>query len=242
MSIASSTPLPTLLFAAFATIAVTGCGINVRLDDDTTRRIEHDTVQVDGLTRLELRTDNGAVEIRGGGGDEIAVRTVLQESNEGDADSSIDMEGDDLVITGECDGPWFDNCSVGFIVTVPSDFDLDVATDNGRIEITDVDGDVRIETDNGAITADRLGSSTVDARTDNGRVRLIFDGAPMSVDAHTDNGAIAVRLPNDDASYAVDADSDNGRIDVDVRTDPSSDRHVHATSDNGAIEVEYRSA
>lgn len=240
MSIATSAPLPTLVFAALATLAVAGCGVNVSLDDDTTRRIVHDTVPVDGLRGLELATDNGEVQVRGGGGDEIAVRTVLVERNAGDAEYSVDVDGDRLVVAGECDARWWHRCAVGFIVTVPSDFEVEVETGNGRVALSDVDGKVRVETDNGAIEADRIGSTVVDTRTDNGRIRLGFDGAPTEVSATTDNGAIAVRLPDLGLDYAVDADSSRGDVDVDVRTDPESERHVTARSDNGAIDVEYR--
>jgi hypothetical protein len=240
MSIATSAPLPTLVFAAFATLAVAGCGVDVSLDDDTTRRIVHDTVPVDGLRGLELATDNGEVQVRGGSGDEIAVRTVLVERNAGDAEYSVDLDGDRLVVAGECDARWWDRCAVGFIVTVPSDFEVDVETGNGRVALSDVDGEVRVETDNGAIEADRIGSTVIDTRTDNGRIRLSFDDAPTEVSATTDNGAIAVRLPDLGLDYAVDADSSRGDVDVDVRTDPESERHVTARSDNGAIDVEYR--
>jgi hypothetical protein len=240
MSFVSSAPVPTLMFAAFATLAVAGCGVNVGLDDDTTRRIEHDDLPVDDLRRLELTTDNGEVQIRGGGGDEIGVRTVLVERNEGDAEYSVDVVGDRLVVAGECDARWWDRCQVGFVVTVPSDFDVEVETNNGRVSVSDVAGEVRVETDNGAIDGDRLSSSTVDTHTDNGRIRLTFDDAPMSVNAETDNGAIAVRLPDLEHDYAVDADSSRGNVDVDVRTDPVADRHVSARSDNGAIDIEYR--
>lgn len=83
MSVVTSAPIPTLVFAAFATLAVAGCGINVSLDDDTTRRIEHDDLPVADLRRLDVTTDNGEIQIRGGGGDEITVRSVLVERNQG---------------------------------------------------------------------------------------------------------------------------------------------------------------
>ena len=241
VSIATSASLPTIVFAAFVTLAVAGCGgLGVSLDDDTTRRIEHDSVPVDELQGLELTTDNGEVEIRGGGGDEIAVRTVLAERHEGDGEYSLDVNGDRLLVTGECDGRRIDDCTVGFIVTVPSDFEVDIETHNGRVSVADLDGGVRVETDNGAIDAERIGAARVDTHTDNGRIRLTFDDSPISVAATTDNGAIAVRLPDFGVDYSVDADSDNGRVDIDVRTDPAADHQVTARTDNGAIDVEYR--
>lgn len=238
MSVVTSAPIPALMLAAFATLAVAGCGIDVSLDDDATRPIEHDDLPVADLRRLDVTTDIGEIHVRGGGGDEITVRSLLVERNEGDAEYSLDVDGDRLVVHGEWDARWWDRCSVGFVVTVPSDFEVDIETDNGRVEVADVDGEVRVETDNGAIDAERLGSAIVDTRTDNGRIRLAFDEAPTVVSAASGNGAIAVRLPDLDLEYAVDAASTRGR--VDVRTDPAADRRVTARSDNGQIDVEYR--
>jgi DUF4097 and DUF4098 domain-containing protein YvlB len=229
-----------LLFAAVAALAASGCSVQLDLDDDTTRRIENDVVPVASLTRLEVDTDNGAVEIVGGGVDEIEIRTVLEESNEGDAEYSIDTDGDSLVLRGECDGRAWNHCQVGFKVTVPDDVDVDVQTSNGKVMIDGLAGDVDVETDNGAIEGERLATAAVRARTDNGRIQLVFDESPTVVDATTDNGAIDVRLPDDGAAYDVDAQSDNGNVDVDVRTDPTAERTIVVESDNGAIDVEYR--
>ena len=239
MSIATSTPFPTLLLATFATFAVAGCGISVSFDDgDATRRTVDESFDAAGLHGLDLDTDNGAVEIRGGAGDDIDVHVVLRESRDGDADYTIEVDGDRLVVDGECDSGWFRHCSVGFVVTVPDDFDVDATTDNGRIELTDVDGDVRLRSDNGAIDADGLGAAVVDARTDNGRIRLGFGVAPTDVTVDTDNGAIVVRVPDTADAYAVDADTDNGAIDVDVRVDSSAERFIVARSDNGSIDID----
>lgn len=242
MSIATSTPLPILAFAVFATIAVAACDVNVSLDDDTTRRVEYETVPAGSLRVVDVDTGNGDVEVRGGAGDEIGIRSVLQERHEGDAEATISVDGDRLVIGGACDGHWWDDCSVGFVVTVPSGVDVAVSTDNGRVELDGIDGDVHVETDNGAIEATALGSDTVVTRTDNGRIGLTFDDAPRSVTTRTDNGAISVRLPEDTARYSVDAHSGNGAVDVDVHTDPDAEHQVAATSDNGSIGIGYRTA
>lgn len=240
MPLATSTPLPTLLFAAVATLAVTGCSVQLDLNDDTTRRIENETVPAASLTGIEVTTENGALEIVPGAGDEVAIRVVLQEKNEGDADYTVDTDGDRLVVVGECDGRAWNGCSVGFVLTVPEGFDVTADSDNGRVTVEGVTGAIDIETDNGAIDGDGLASPSVNARTNNGRIQLIFDAAPDMVDATTDNGAIAVRVPDDGTVYDVDADSDNGSVDVDVKTDADADSSIVVESDNGSIDVEYR--
>ncbi len=240
MSLATSTSIPTLLFAAFAAVSLAGCGFTVTVDGDTTTRTEDETVPADGITTLDVATDTGAVEILGGSVEEVTIRSVLRERHDGDAEASVEIDGDRIVIVGDCDHHWWDPCSVGFVVTVPSEFDVRVNTGNGRVEASGIDGDMTIETDNGAIEATALGGDAVVTETDNGRIRLAFDTAPLSVRADTDNGAVSVRLPDDGDRYAVDADSDNGHVGVTVGTDPAAERHVVARSDNGSIDIGYR--
>lgn len=224
------------MFAAFAAVTLVGCGITA--DGDTT--IQDETVPATGIAAVDVDTDNGAIEIRGGAGDEITIQSVLRERHEGDADASVEIDGDRLVIVGECDHRWWNACSVGFVVTVPSAFDVRVSTGSGRVETQGIDGDVTITTDNGAIEAGALGGGSVVTESDNGRIELTFDDAPSSVHAQTDNGAISVRLPAEGDRYAVDAGSDNGNVDITVSTDPEAERHVVARSDNGSIEIGYR--
>ena len=242
MSLATSTPLPTLLFAAFATLTVAGCGVTARIGGDTITRVEDDTIPVDDIHVVDIRTDNGSVEVRGGGGDDITVVAALEEHHDGDAESSVDVDDGRLLIDGTCDARWWDPCSVVYVVTVPSDFEVRVVTDNGRVDVSQIDGDVDLSTDNGAIAASDLGSDTVVTSTDNGRIRLTFEQVPTSVETTTDNGAIVVALPQTDDGYAVDASTDNGHVAVDVVDDPASDRHITARSDNGRVSIEYRTA
>lgn len=246
MSIARSTSVPVLVFAAFATLAVAGCGVSVTPTGDAARRVENESVPVDDLRMVHIDTENGSVELRSGGRDEIGVRSILRERHDGDADSTITVDGDRLLIAGECDDRFWNRCSVGFVVTVPSDLDIEVSTENGRIDLTGINGAIDVTTDNGAIEGTALGSAELTAHSDNGRIRLSFDSAPTNVDAESDNGAISVQLPDDaedrEGGYEVDAHSGNGAVDVDVRTDPSSSRHLGVRSDNGTIDIGYRTS
>ena len=193
---ATIAPLPTLVLAAFAAVAMTGCAVSLDLNDDTTRRIDEDTIPLGDLDALAITTDNGQVDVVAGNVTAVELRAVLVESDRGDADYTVRREatGDTerLVIDGECDGGWLDRCSVGFRVVVPADFDVDITTDNGRIDVDGITGDLDIRTDNGAIDGDDLGAATAIAQTDNGRIELSFADTPSTVDAETDNGRICL--------------------------------------------------
>lgn len=240
MSLATNTPLPTILLAVLAILALGGCAIRFDVDGDTTRQIERETLPVSDLAAIDISTENGAVAVRTGSNDEIEIEVRLEESQSGDADYSVTTEGDRLVLVGECDARWWRHCKVGFHAVVPDWFDVRVGTGSGAITIDGVSGELEVATANGAIDAEGLRAETVRADTDNGRVELAFDAPPEWVGLESGNGALAVRLPPGD-SYDVDAASDNGAIDVDVRTAPGADRQVVARSGNGAIDVGYGS-
>lgn len=242
MSVIGIAPLPALLFAAFAAVVATGCGVNVELGADTIRRIEREELSASGVERVEIDTGNGRVDVVASAAatNEIEVEIVMHESDEGDADYTIEVDGDVVSIHGECDGGWVRQCSVGFVVTMPDHVDVEVDTANGAIVLDELAGDIVAHTNNGAVTGDDLVSHDVDIRTNNGGIELRFDRAPVRVDARTDNGSIDVRVPDDGTDYDVSADSDNGRVDVDIPDDEGSSHHITAESSNGRIDIAFR--
>lgn len=252
-------PLPTLFVAALGVVALAGCGVNVELGDDTSSRTETERIPVAGLTILEVETDNGEVVVgsAGSSGDEVVVEALIRESDRGDAEVTIETDGDRLVVRGACDDGWFDHCRIGFEITVPAGLDVVVRTDNGHIDVADVEGRVEVRTDNGhidlagidggvlarsdngAIDGRDLGADEVSAHTDNGGVDLRFRTAPTDVDVITDNGSIEVVLPDDGEPYDVEADSDHGDVDVDVDVVSEGPRCVVVRTGNGSIDVSH---
>lgn len=239
MSIVTALPLPALVTAVCAAVALTGCGVSIDLGGDVTERTESDVVDAAGIERLLVETGNGRITVTAGDTDEIDVTARLRESDEGDADWVVREEGDALVVEGRCDDGWFDECSVGFEIVVPADLGVDVETDNGRIDLDGLAGPVTAETDNGSIAAGALRSSRVQVDSDNGRIDLRFTDVPDDVTATSDNGSIVVRFPDDGAAHDVSTTTDNGSVTVDVRTDPTSARTIDIETDNGSIEVAY---
>ncbi|MEU5980155.1 DUF4097 family beta strand repeat-containing protein [Streptomyces sp. NPDC047315] len=171
-------------------------------------------------------------------------------------DASWRMEQDRLTLRVDCDG--LGDCSARHTVQVPRDVAvtvehdngdltasgfrtaLAISTDNADVTVRDTTGDLRLESDNGSIVAERITAAKVRAETDNGKVRIEFkesSAAAERVEAVSDNGDIVLELARGGAPYAVTAKSDNGKRRVDVPTDDNSQRVVKARNDNGSVTI-----
>ncbi|MFD3522869.1 DUF4097 family beta strand repeat-containing protein [Streptomyces sp. NPDC058653] len=114
---------------------------------------------------------------------------------------------------------------------------LNLRSDNGSVEVLNSSGTLELFSDNGKVTTERVSSTSVRARSDNGAVRLELTAVPDTVETFSDNGSVTVDLPRSDTAYAVTAESDNGSVDVGVPTDDDSAHVVKARSDNGKVTV-----
>jgi hypothetical protein len=225
-----------LAAATGAAVLLAGCSLDVEVGD-TTRRVEHERVPADGVATLVVASENGAVDVRGDDVDQIEIESIFDESDHGDGSSEIERDGGRVVVTGDCDDSWRKSCSVGFRITVPRSLDVHVATGNGRVALAALSGDLDVKTDNGRIEGRSIEATRLHARSDNGRVALSFAAAPEQVEVRTDNGRIDIELPTVDSGYDVDAAADNGDVDVAVQTAANSPRRISAVSDNGAVTI-----
>jgi DUF4097 and DUF4098 domain-containing protein YvlB len=144
---------------------------------------------------------------------------------------------------------------VTYRVEVPRDLTIDVNTDDGRVGVSNIDGDLIIESDNGSIElSDVAGTITVDsdngrisgrnlvspvtdAGSNNGSIELSYSEPPDTVTANTDNGSIEVVVPEIDSGYDVTADSSNGGDEILVNDNPESPHKIRLATDNGSITV-----
>jgi DUF4097 and DUF4098 domain-containing protein YvlB len=83
-----------------------------------------------------------------------------------------------------------------FTITVPKQFNLDLATQSGHMQIGDIDGKLRAETWGGSISMGKIGGP-VNAQTSGGAINL--DSADGSVELHTAGGHIHCGVVKGDA-------------------------------------------
>lgn len=242
----SPTPARILAVAAAAALtlsALSGCALLPRstFSDDSTLNERIDSVF--------LNSDSGAVSITGVEGlDEVTVKRVIKHVGSPPG-STVSVEDGELILEG-CGR----NCDVSYTVEVPAGIpvsgstanglielhnlgEIDVRTNNGRIELVDINGEIEARTSNGRIHGTGLSGGDVTVETSNGSIELSL-ATPQSVEGTTSNGAIDITVPR--GRYEVDASTSNGRTDIGIDDDPNADNSIELRSSNGAITVRSR--
>lgn len=248
-----------LLAGSALTVAALGSAtfgaVSVIAHEERTETATFDAADVEVL---RVENDRGTVEVLGGDVDEITVSVDVSHGLRR-TETSARVDGGALVVEMDCPaGPhlW---CAAHHRITVPADIAVHIDNANGRTLVRDVDGDVTVDGRNGRIELVRLGGDVeaetangriagrglrgeaVDARSENGSVRLAFAESPTSVTARTSNGSVEVVVPDGDEAYRVEAESFVGGTDTAVRTDPGSERVIVALSRTGSVTVRYPS-
>ncbi|MEU8886321.1 DUF4097 family beta strand repeat-containing protein [Streptomyces sp. NPDC048442] len=237
--------------AVLVALAATGCGST----DTSDAPVEKKNFAFSGKA-LTIKSDNSALELVPADVKEIQVERQVDGwvflGNGPDPVWKID--GDTLTLKVNCSGIAA-NCEARHSVKVPRDIALTVDNDNGRVQATGFDTDLRVKTDNGEvhlkdmsgskldlesdngeIEGEGISAKSVHAKTDNGQVKLNFSAVPNLVDGNSSNGAIHLGLPK--STYRVDTSSDNGKITVDVPKADSSTHVVKARTNNGEITLQ----
>lgn len=189
------------------------------------------------------------------------------------------LDGDTLLVRA-CDGSfwhgfyWHAYCSADFVIRVPEGTALTAHTDSGRTAVSGTYTALDVRTDRGPIEATDVtvphlrlrahsgsiaftGSApTAELRTDSGSIRVdaettdltaqadsgsitadIRETPPNRVTATTDSGSVAVSVPL--TGYRITASTDSGRQNIDERlSNGTSERTIDLSTDSGSITLE----
>ena len=167
------------------------------------------------VTRVEVTTDVGDIDVRAGVAGEAAQVVARSTVAFGEPQLSAAVTGETLVVGSSCDAGWtfgIDRCSVDLDLVVPAGATLTVRSSVGDVRVTGVaeavsvrmdagdvrlietTGAVRVRSDVGDITGSDLGGSA-DGEIQAGDLRLGFRTPPTAVVAGTDVGEVVVRVP-----------------------------------------------
>ena len=203
--------------------------------------------------QITVSGKNGGIEVIGEDRQDIALeaRVVAQESSTEQAksllkeikiltDGSIRAEGPS---SGSFFGLFGNSWYVNFRLHVPRHLAAQLHSENGGIDISNIDGEIHADTTNGGLTLRDLGGK-VHATTVNGGVNVALNGTQWHGEglfAKSTNGGVTVNAP-DNYSARLIAATINGGISVafPITTHGSIRNHLDAQIGQGGptIQVE----
>lgn len=190
----------------------------------------HRTFNIAPGGKLVLRADVGDVRVTGGGnGVTVDVDAEASESTLKDYHVELRQEGNMLYVDGRYDHDWswfgINRMRVHYTVQVPSQFNLDLRTSGGDLDVGDLTGDITARTSGGDVEVGRT-TGNVDLKTSGGDVKI--HGTSGTLTAITSGGGIDI----DDAGGSVEARTSGGSIDI-----RRAGGNVLARSSGGGIHI-----
>lgn len=169
-----------------------------------------------------LKADLGSVEVDTWGQNEVKVIVTRKADTNNkrraeeifeDLDLSFDQDSEGVKVRAEYQGAkgWLGErrrLKLHFVITVPKEFNLDINTAGGSIQVTDLIGRSDLNTSGGSITVGRV-DGPVNAKTSGGSIKV--QEARGHVYAHTSGGSITIG----ETAGSVDAKTSGGGITLD---------------------------
>lgn len=202
---------------------------------------------------VTLQNVNGSIQVEGWDRDRVELHVTKkvrassrQRAEEAMRDFEILIESTPESLRVETRKPerqggiagWLTNSNTeyqaSYELRVPRHVIIEADTVNGRVTLSELNGDVDADTTNGAIHLTRVAGRT-HASTTNGSIQV--EEARGSVSASTTNGRIRVALldvtPNADMSFSTTNGSVELELPADIRT------HLEARTTNGGLDTDF---
>ncbi|MFN3162363.1 MAG: DUF4097 family beta strand repeat-containing protein [Pseudohongiellaceae bacterium] len=205
-------------WAALLVLAVQSGTLLAASSDDIDQEF---TVAAGGT--LTVNSDSGPIEVRSWERNVVRVRI----RNRGSFEVDVAQEGNDVVVIADQEGGLFGfgGSNIRFDIDVPRQYNVDLETGGGSIDVGDLAGDVHADTSGGSISIGRVTGGDVVVDTSGGRISIAdVDG---NVSADTSGGSISIA----NVTGNVEADTSGGSI----RTAAGGD--IYADTSGGNIEV-----
>jgi DUF4097 and DUF4098 domain-containing protein YvlB len=190
----------------------------------------HRTFNVAPGGTLTLDTDVGDIKVTSGGqGVTVDVTQRARVSNRV-LDVTFDQQQNDVIVRAKLEGGsrWFNwsDDDAKFVITVPSQYNVQLTTSGGDIQVGNLQGQARCKTSGGSISLGRIDGPAM-ANTSGGDVSL--EGARGNVDLHSSGGGIRIG----DVAGAIQAKTSGGSIEI-----HHSGGDLYARTSGGGITID----
>lgn len=211
--------------------------ITLAAEDDL---LQEFTVQAGGTLFLDSRS--GPIEVTPWNEDMVRVEVL----NSRGFEVEFEQRGNDVYVEADQEGLFrLRSSNISFNVQVPTNFNLDLDTGGGSIEVGNVNGNITADTSGGSISIGDVESGDVSADTSGGSINIGDIGGDVYAD--TAGGSITVGETAGDSELdtsggsirsgwvggTLDADTAGGSIRL-----AGSDQNLVAETAGGSISVE----
>ncbi len=217
---------PLLAFGGILTVLTIATG-TYNLASFAARETTRKNVNFANVKTIRLDSSSGGVTLRGGSG--LAVTGTRKEVRSFTKPSVRETLTDGvLTLRNRCSNFISVNCEVSYTLTVPKDVRIEGKTSGGSIRLTEIDGDVNVNSSAGGITAEKTtGSLRLDSSA--GSVRV--DTASGSLNLSSSAGGVTV---TNSTSKTVKADSSAGDVNLTLVSEPMT---IDADSSAGDVRI-----
>lgn len=185
----------------FLLLVFSGC----YLEGDSIKNSFDRTFQVKPGGNLILETDIGSIEVSSGSDDRVTVEVIrrVRSVSESKAkrilqDLEIEMKqsGNDVIIDADYKRSrrffsWFrkNRLRVRFVITVPSQYNVDLRTSGGSIRVSNLEGEVKTRTSGGSLKFGMI-KGPVTGKTSGGSI--VLKGCVGDAEVRTSGGSITI--------------------------------------------------
>ncbi|HJT18246.1 MAG TPA: DUF4097 family beta strand repeat-containing protein, partial [Thermoanaerobaculia bacterium] len=172
----------------------------------------HRTFHVSPGGTLTVDADVGDIRVSSGSGDTVTIDVTQTSRSDRFMEITADQEGSNVTVRGKFDKTsrwllWNFNGDARWVITVPSSYNVDLATSGGDIKVSDVGGQAHVKTSGGGISLGHIEGPVV-AHTSGGDISV--DGVRGNADIHTSGGGIRIG----DVTGNIEAKTSGGSIEV----------------------------
>jgi DUF4097 and DUF4098 domain-containing protein YvlB len=209
------------LCASFAAAqgTVRPCTENENGGGDRPRLCEVRSLTIPAVENLQVDArKNGGVSIEGSERSDIEIEAVVQVWSGTDADQKERMQKLRIMTDGgkvRSEGLQGDRYSVSYKIKLPVKTSVVAKAENGGIEMTNLDGQLRFNTTNGGVDLKDV-AGDVKGETTNGGLDISLSGPRWigaGLNAQTTNGGVQLELPKGYGAH-LEASTVNGGLEI----------------------------
>jgi DUF4097 and DUF4098 domain-containing protein YvlB len=155
---------------------------------------------------LTIESDQGSIKVVTWGKQKVEVLVEKKAGKQKQLDgfkANFNQKGNDIFVEG--DGDRNNRVSVKFIIKVPQEFNLDLKTGGGSIEVSDISGEVKVNTSGGNIIIGDVIQGNVEAKTSGGNINVGDVDGNLNVDTSGGN----IRLGKINGKSSIDTSGGN---------------------------------